>query len=136
MQKTLGLAQNEPFAYTIESTALYHMPVLLTFGATPSVVNPLLAGHTRRKTDVLDARLLARQAITGLWRASYLAFPAQTDLRVLWSEHSTAQRAALRACLKNVAADVSRRTDEARIWRENPPTYVGGYETAYFSDTL
>ena len=76
------------------------MPVLLTFGGTPSVVNPLLASHTRRKTDVLDARLLARQAITGLWRASHLAFPAQIDFRVLWSEHTTAQRAALRAILR------------------------------------
>ena len=135
IRKVLGLGPEEPFAYTIESTSLYHVPILLSFGGTPSVVNPLLAGHTRRKTDVLyvrllareggaprrpeimglaalappgkcywnvalfmrghiDARLLARQAITGLWRPSYLPFPEQTVLRVLWNEHAEAQKSA------------------------------------------
>jgi hypothetical protein len=37
----------------------------------------------------------------------------------------------LRACLKNVAADVRRRRD-AWISAENPPPYVVGYETCAF----
>ena len=57
---TLDLPAGAPFWYCIESTGTYHFPVLLAFGGEPSVVNPLLAGPTRRKTDVLDARLLSR----------------------------------------------------------------------------
>jgi hypothetical protein len=41
--------------YCIESTGTYHMPALRARKGEPSVVNPLLAGPTRRKTDVLDA---------------------------------------------------------------------------------
>lgn len=33
-------------------------------GGRPSIVNPLLANPSRRKTDVLDAKLLSYQAIT------------------------------------------------------------------------
>ena len=51
--------------YCIESTGTYHLPVLQAWGGIPCVVNPLLAGPTRRKTDVLDARLLAHHSITG-----------------------------------------------------------------------
>jgi hypothetical protein len=69
---TLGLPSDAPFWYCIESTGTYHMPVLLAFGGEPSVVNPLLAGPTRRKTDVLDARLLAHHSITGLWPCSFI----------------------------------------------------------------
>ena len=59
-------------AYCIESTACYHLPVILCFDGQPMVVNPLLANPSRRKTDKLDARLLARHAIIGLWPRSYV----------------------------------------------------------------
>jgi hypothetical protein len=58
--------------YTCESSGPYHKPLLNAWGGRPAVVNPLLAGSTRRKTDALDARLLAYQAITGLWPATYV----------------------------------------------------------------
>jgi transposase len=60
------------------------------------VVNPLLAGPTRRKTDVLDARLLAHHSITGLWPASFIPSPQAQVLRVLWADRGEAQRNATR----------------------------------------
>jgi Transposase len=94
---TLSLRPGSPFRYCIESTGTYHFPVLLAFGGEPSVVNPLLAGPTRRKTDVLDARLLAHHSITGLWPASFIPSPEAKVLRVLWAERGEAQRNATRA---------------------------------------
>lgn len=64
--------QPAEIAYCIESTACYHLPVILCFGGRPMVVNPLLANPSRRKTDKLDARLLAQHAMTGLWPESYV----------------------------------------------------------------
>lgn len=71
------------FHYTIESTGNYHMPVLKAFGGTPRVINPMLAGQTKRKTDVLDARLLAHHDITGLWNDSYIYSDESEVLRAL-----------------------------------------------------
>jgi transposase len=93
---TLGLRPGSAFWYCIESTGTYHFPVLLAFGGEPSVVNPLLAGPTRRKTDVLDARLLAHHSITGLWPASFIPSPEGQALRVLWAARGEAQRNATR----------------------------------------
>ena len=56
-----------PLRYSIESTGTYHIPVIKALGGKPSVVNPLLASPSRRKTDVLDAKMLAQQNMTGLW---------------------------------------------------------------------
>ena len=64
--------------YTLESTGTYHRPVMIAFEGRPSVVNPLLANPSRRKTDVLDARLLAQHAITGLWPESFVP-PTEVD---------------------------------------------------------
>ena len=61
------------FRYTLESSGVYHKPILYAWKGEPTVINPLLAGSTKRKTDVLDARLLAQHSITGLWRASFIA---------------------------------------------------------------
>jgi transposase len=97
ISEKLGLPAGSPFRYCIESTGTYHFPVLLALGGEPSVVNPLLAGPTRRKTDVLDARLLAHHSITGLWPASFLPSGQAQVLRVLWAERGEAQRNATRA---------------------------------------
>jgi transposase len=78
--------------YCIESTGTYHMPVLRAWKGEPSVVNPLLAGPTRRKTDVLDARLLAHHSITGMWPASYVPDDGVAQLRVLWAARGEAAR--------------------------------------------
>lgn len=74
-----------PFHYCIESTSTYHMPILLAWEGAPSIVNPVLAGATKRKTDVLDAKLLAWHDLTGLWRESYLPSADAKELRVLIS---------------------------------------------------
>ena len=71
------------FRYTLESTGCYHLPVIYSFAGTPTIVNPMLAGQARRKTDKLDARLLAYHSLTGLWRVSYLPPMPVQELRVL-----------------------------------------------------
>ncbi len=52
----------------------------------------MLAGATHRKTDKLDARMLAQQAMTGMWRWSFLARPEAQVLRVLWAARTEANR--------------------------------------------
>jgi transposase len=83
--------------YTIESTGTYHMPVMRALGGRASVVNPLLANPSRRKTDVLDARLLAFHSITGMWPVSFIAEEPVQSLRVLVNMREDAKREALRA---------------------------------------
>lgn len=83
--------------YCIESTGTYHMPVLRAWHGVPCVVNPLLAGPTRRKTDVLDARLLAHHSITGLWKPSFIPSDDAQQLRVIWASRAEALRRATRA---------------------------------------
>lgn len=73
----------ENLEYTLESTGNYHVPIIHAWGGIPHVVNPLLASPSRRKTDVLDARLLAYHAVTGLWPASYMPPPDVQTLRAL-----------------------------------------------------
>ena len=92
-----SLAQADVLRCCIESTGAYHMPVLLAWKAIPCVVNPLLAGPTRRKTDVLDARMLAHHSITGIWKPSFIPTESAQVLRVLWAARGEAVRAATRA---------------------------------------
>lgn len=93
----LGAADETTLRYCIESTGTYHMPIILAWGGTPSIVNPLMAGPSRRKTDVLDARLLAQHSITGLWRPTFIPGESAQVLRVLWSARVEAQRRATAA---------------------------------------
>jgi len=83
--------------YCIESTGTYHLPVLRAWKGDPSVVNPLLANPSRRKTDVLDSRLLAYHSITGMWPSSYTPPPPLQTLRILLNMREDAGRAALRS---------------------------------------
>jgi len=87
----------EKIEYTIESTGTYHSPVLRAWGGQPSVVNPLLAQPSRRKTDVLDARLLAQHALIGLWPSSFVPSDQLQTLRLLFAERRELQRLALRS---------------------------------------
>ena len=73
------------------------MPVLQAFGGRPSVVNPMLAGATHRKTDVLDARMLAKQSMTNTWPRSFIPSAEAQILRVLWNQRKEYARAATRA---------------------------------------
>jgi transposase len=86
----------DPLLYTCESTGPYHQPLIKAWGGAPSIVNPLLANPSRRKTDNLDANLLARHAITGLWPLSYLATQELMVLRMLMRARNNAKREANR----------------------------------------
>ena len=77
-----------PLRYSIESTGTYHIPVIKALGGKPSVVNPLLASPSRRKTDVLDAKMLAQQNMTGLWPESYIVSDEVQELRLLISQRN------------------------------------------------
>jgi transposase len=90
--KTIPTVTPEPLRYTIESTSTYHLPVIKAFDGKPSVVNPILAGATRRKTDKLDARLLAYQSMTGLWPESFIAPSKIQTLRLLMKQREYHQR--------------------------------------------
>ena len=82
-EKSVPTIDPEPFHYSIESTSTYHLPVLMAFQGKPSVVNPVLAGSTKKKTDVLDARLLSYQNITGLWPESFVVSSEVQEFRLL-----------------------------------------------------
>ena len=90
--KILGTKTNpvpdltQPFHYLVESTANYHMPVCIAWGGTPTIINPTIAGATKRKTDVLDSRMLALHDQINLWRECYIPNEEITTLRVLISE--------------------------------------------------
>ena len=76
------------FHYCTESTSTYHMPVLLAWEGTPIIINPTIAGASKRKTDVLNAEMLALHDLTGIWPESYLPSVDVKELRVLISERS------------------------------------------------
>jgi transposase len=52
----------------------------------PCVANPQLAGGTKKKTGVLDARMLAHQDLTGLWPKSYVLSDDEQELRLLMAQ--------------------------------------------------
>ena len=52
--------------YTCESTGQYHMPLCLAWRAHPAIINPSDTSHVRRKTDRLDAEMLAPHSLCGL----------------------------------------------------------------------
>lgn len=87
---------SEPLHYCIESTSTYHFPVLLAWEGNPCVVNPSIAGATKRKTDKLDARLLAIHDFTGIWRPFFVVSTDIQDLRVLINQRDYYSRAATR----------------------------------------
>ena len=72
--------------YCIESTSVYHVVVLRAWGGIPSVINPSIAGASKKKTDVLDARQLAIFDLTGTWRESFVPSVEIYELRVLLAE--------------------------------------------------
>jgi len=85
-EKAIPTIEPGPLRYTIESTSTYHLPVIKAVKGKPCIVNPVLAGTYKRKTDVLDARLLAYQCMTGLWPESFVIPPNIEELRLLMKQ--------------------------------------------------
>lgn len=83
---------NQPLHYVIESTSTYHIPVVMALGGSPSIINPQLAGASKRKTDVLDARMLAFHDLTGVWPQSYIPSIEVQELRLLIAERNNYRR--------------------------------------------
>ena len=81
--KSMPTIEPEPLWYTIESTSTYHLPVIKAIKGKPCVVNPMLAGSVKKKTDVLDARLLSYHGIAGLWPESFVVPPEIEEFRLL-----------------------------------------------------
>jgi hypothetical protein len=55
---------------------------MLALGMNPCIVNPSIANRSRRKTDKLDAKMLALQAMMGPWPKSIIATPQQEAARL------------------------------------------------------
>jgi transposase len=79
---------SHPLHYVLEATSTYHMPVLRAWGGIPSVINPMLAGATKKKTDDLDAERLSFHDLTGVWPESFVASDGLSELRVLIAERN------------------------------------------------
>ena len=79
---------SKPLHYCIESTSTYHIPVIMAFEGKPAIVNPQIAGANKRKTDVLDAKMLAFHDLTGVWPESFLPSAEVKTLRVLINERN------------------------------------------------
>jgi len=77
-----------PLHYVLEATSTYHMPVLRAWGGIPSVINPMLAGATKKKTDNLDAERLSFHDLTGVWPESFVVSDDLQELRVLIAERN------------------------------------------------
>ena len=82
--------------YCIESTSVYHVVVLKAWKGIPSVINPSIAGATKKKTDVLDAKMLAVQDLTGIWPSSFIPSAEVDQLRLLLAERDNFSRLASR----------------------------------------
>lgn len=82
--------------YCIESTSVYHVVVLKAWKGVPSVINPAIAGASKKKTDVLDAKMLAIHDMTGIWPSSFIPSAEVDQLRLLLAERTNFSRLATR----------------------------------------
>jgi transposase len=89
----------ESLRYTLESTGCYHIPVLLTWAGIPTVINPALAGETRRKTDKLDAKKLALQGLISVWAPTFVAPGYVRECKALFRVRRQLQQMAHRRLL-------------------------------------
>jgi transposase len=94
----------EDLHYTCESTGPYHKPLVISWKGSPTIINPLLANPSRRKTDVLDARLLAHYDITGLFPSSYIVKDEISAIRQIlqFAEKSKTMRIATTNKINNI----------------------------------
>jgi transposase len=83
--------------FVIESTSTYHYPVLLALPEwTPVVINPMLAGSAKRKTDRWDAHQLAYHCLCGTFQPYIPPTERERVLRTLLRRRQKLQRAATR----------------------------------------
>ena len=59
------------------------MPVIRAWEGSPSVINPMIAGAAKKKTDKLDAERLSFHDLTEVWEASYDAYCSGFQLQKL-----------------------------------------------------
>ncbi len=74
---------SEPLHYLVESTANYHMPICMAWKGNPTIINPTIAGATKRKTDILDSQLPALHDQINIWRECYIPGEDVQALRVM-----------------------------------------------------
>ena len=98
--------------FTIESTGCYHYPVIISLAGTPHVVNPSLASPTRRKTDTLDAKLLAYHAAHG--SLARVVFPGSGCANAAGSFASPAA-----VCPREEPRTQWRQQRATPVWRDN-----------------
>jgi len=82
--------------YCIESTGSYHVVVVKAWKGMPSIINPSFAKAGRKKTDILDAALLARSDLSGIWPESFIPSIEVDELRVLLAERNNFNQLASR----------------------------------------
>ena len=86
--------------YVIESTSVYHCCVLDAWLGMPSVINPGIAGATKRKTDGLDAHTLSIHDLTNIWPYTYVPDRNVTGLRTLLWERNDLRKQATRCSIR------------------------------------
>ena len=91
---------SEGIHYVIESTSVYHICVLESWQGRPSVINPGLAGATKRKTDILDARQMSLQDLMGIWQESFIVPRGVLELRTLIWEREDLRKQASRCSMR------------------------------------
>ncbi len=80
------------FHYCIESTANYHKIVLYAWNGSPSIINPSIAGATKKKTDIMDSRLMSLADMTGVWASSFIPSIEIEAARALHAEYVFSSR--------------------------------------------
>lgn len=80
--------------YACESTGNYHRPLLKAWGGRPIVVNPSIAKAGRRKSDRIDAFVLAQNALMGTWPESFIPSDDVNVLRTLYQQRRHCERRA------------------------------------------
>ena len=84
------------FIWVIESTSMYHIPVISAWGGKPCVVNPKIARTGTRKSDKLDASMPGLQCLLGTWEASYVPSDRIQVLRMMLAERDSFKKTATR----------------------------------------
>jgi transposase len=68
--------------FLLEATGTYHFPVIRKLeGWVVTVINPILAGHAKRKTDRWDAKKLAHHDMVATFPQSVLPTLEEHELR-------------------------------------------------------
>jgi hypothetical protein len=59
------------------------MPLYMAWQGSPMIITPTITGVTKRKTTVLDSRLLAPHDKINIWRECYIPSEDVNILRVI-----------------------------------------------------